>query len=104
MLKAVAAGLIVNPRDHGRRFSYNWQGEEIYIHPGSAMFGDKSPRMIVCAEVVETTAKPFARGISTMKKEWIGELIPAHLLKMEYRVEGVGGRPGSCALARGMGR
>ena len=92
VLKAVAAGLIVNLAIMGGGFSYNWQGDEIYIHPGSAMFGDKSPRMIVCAEVVETT-KPFARGVSTMKKEWIGELIPAHLLKMEYRVEELVGRP-----------
>ena len=84
--KAVAAGLIVNLAIRRGQFSYTWQDQELFIHPGSAMFSEHPPHMIVCAEVVETS-KVFARGCSSIDPKWIKELIPEHALDTDLRVE-----------------
>ncbi len=93
VLKAVAAGLIVNVCLKEGGHEYRWQDRhDVYIHPGSALFtpGDRfgydAPKMMVCAEIVETT-RCFARGCSVFDPAWIAELIPASAIEWTRKLE-----------------
>lgn len=84
--KAVAAGLMTNLCVAGGTHCYSWRDRgDIFIHPGSAVFGGR-PRFMVCAEIVETT-KAFARNCTAIEEAWIAELIPASALERKWRVE-----------------
>jgi hypothetical protein len=63
----------------GSGFSYHGLVREIsdvFIHPGSSLFGYRSPRIIVVNEMVETS-KLYARGCSAVSTEWLPELLPS---------------------------
>ncbi len=81
IVRSVAAGLIQNLLQHGSRHIYSGTLRDnlygVYVHPSSAVFGWSDPRWIVCTEIV-TTSKPFARGVSEVKPEWLPELAPNH--------------------------
>lgn len=84
--KAVAAGLIVNLCIKEEAHSYLWHGREVHIHPSSAMFRGLAPRMMVCAEVVQTS-KTFARGCSAVEETWLEEIIPVAARKRTWKVQ-----------------
>lgn len=84
--KAVAAGLIVNLCVKCGRYNYAWQGRsDIFVFPGSALFGF-GPQMMVCSAVVETT-KAFARDCTAIEAEWLEELVPVHAREKVWRFE-----------------
>ncbi|MFH2232170.1 MAG: oligonucleotide/oligosaccharide-binding fold domain-containing protein [Patescibacteria group bacterium] len=81
--KAVASGLIVNLCMSSGGKSYSWQKRhDVFIHPGSSLFG-ALPQTMVCTEVVETT-KVFARNCTAIEKSWLDELIPEHALEVNW--------------------
>jgi len=57
------------------------RGIRFYIHPGSWLV-KKSPRWIMCGELVETT-RLYARMVAQIEPEWIEPLAP-HLIKRSY--------------------
>ncbi|MEK7516753.1 MAG: ATP-dependent RNA helicase, partial [Patescibacteria group bacterium] len=84
--KAVAAGLLVNLCVHSGRFNYRWgERSDVFIHPSSSLFG-ATPRMLVCASVVETT-KTFARDCTAIEEAWLAELIPEHALEKKWSID-----------------
>ncbi|MFA4845939.1 MAG: oligonucleotide/oligosaccharide-binding fold domain-containing protein, partial [Patescibacteria group bacterium] len=88
--KAVAAGLIVNFCVKSGRWNYRWQKlDGVYIHPSSALHVS-SPRMMVCAAIVETT-KVFARDCTAIEKAWLSELLPEASLERKYSLDGLFG-------------
>ncbi len=82
VVRSVASGLISNlmwHRPFARGYDYTGQLRELYatfIHPGSSVFG-QNPEWIVASEIMHTS-KQFARGVSTVKTEWLPELAPNH--------------------------
>ena len=90
--KAVAAGLIVNfAVKRGVGFGYRWQGREVFVHPGSAMFSDEPAASVVFVEVVQTTndkgvTKAYMRGCSQLHEEWLAELIPEQAIEHRFEV------------------
>lgn len=83
VLKSVAAGLIWNlfmGSRWGRSYTYrpflNGTAREMFIHPGSAMFALVTPRFVVANELVETT-RPYMRGCSIVRPEWLPGLAPS---------------------------
>jgi len=81
VVRSVAAGLIQNLLQHGSRHAYVGVIREslydVYIHPGSSVFGYTNPRWVVCTEIVNTS-KAFARCVSGVRPEWLPELAPSH--------------------------
>jgi RNA helicase HrpA len=79
ILRSVAAGLVQNLMEHGSRHAYDGIMRDslysVFVHPGSAVFGLRNPRWIVCTEIVNTR-KTFARGVSTVDPEWLPSLVP----------------------------
>ena len=57
------------------------RGIRFFIHPGSWLM-KKSPKWVVCAELVETT-KLYARMVAQVEPEWI-EPLALHLIKRSY--------------------
>ncbi|MBI2108645.1 MAG: ATP-dependent RNA helicase [Parcubacteria group bacterium] len=79
VMKSVAAGLAYNLFRHGSRHAYSGvmrDLQEIFIHPGSSVFGFGSPTWMVASEIVETT-KRFARTVSSVEAAWLPELAPS---------------------------
>ncbi len=85
ILKAIAAGLIVNLCMSASPHSYVWQGREVFIHPGSAARG-LMPRFVVCTEVV-VTSRAFARGVTAIDEAWLEELLPEDVLDVSCRLD-----------------
>ncbi len=76
--KAVLAGFIENLA----RFNYQHafrkvskEGETLYVHPSSVLFGDDDMRLLVSLSIVETT-KVFARDCQKVEMDWIREVAP----------------------------
>lgn len=87
ILKAVAAGLIVNICRKSGKYEYTWpHGNKVFIHPGSAMFGTNPPQWMVCTEVVETS-KSYARGCNVIQEDWINEFVPADAIDVSWSLE-----------------
>lgn len=81
--RAVAAGLIANLCVRCGRYNYDWQGrKDVFIFPGSALFG-YGPGMMVCSVVVETT-RAYARNCTTIEEEWLDELVPVHVREKKW--------------------
>lgn len=79
--KAVAAGLIVNLCTKAGRFNYSAHGrDDVFIYPGSSLFG-AGPKTMVAAELYESTTekgtKLYARTCTAIDEKWIMELVPA---------------------------
>ena len=83
--KAVAMGLAYSLLEHRSRHSYGGvlrQIDDVFIHPGSAIFGLSNSRWIVASEVVRTT-KTYARGCTEVKPEWLPDMAPQHFKRGE---------------------
>jgi hypothetical protein len=75
-LSAIARGLIQFVCARSGRGEYrSLTAERILIHPGSVMFRE-SPRYIVAGEIVRTS-RMYARSVSPLEKNWLGEISPA---------------------------
>ncbi len=82
--KCVASGLLFNLFQGGGRYSYHGVVRkdsfgnplEVFIHPGSALFGGFGSVWIVAFETKRTT-KLFARCVMEVNPEWLPELMPA---------------------------
>ncbi len=75
-LISLSAGLIQYVLMRGKRVEYHSvTAQKIFIHPGSAWFRDL-PQYLLAGEIVYTT-KMYARTVSPLKKEWLGEIHPA---------------------------
>jgi HrpA-like RNA helicase len=86
-LCACARGLIQFVcRCSGRGVYNSPTAEKIIIHPGSVIFRE-SPPFIVAGEIVRTT-KTYARTVSPLKKEWLGQISP--ILLERFRLTGGG--------------
>ena len=86
VLKAIAAGLIVNlaiAHSDDRSFRSN-DHDNIYIHPGSSTWGSRMP-MFVYTTIVETS-RAFARNISLLRPEWLSELLPKAALQEKWNI------------------
>ena len=79
VLRSVTAGLIHNLITHGSRHSYYGvvrnELYNVFIHPGSSVFGGASPRWVVATEMVQTS-KLFARKCSSVDPGWLPEFLP----------------------------
>jgi len=78
--RAVAAGLIMNLCTKVGRFNYSGHGrDDIFIFPGSALFGS-GPKVMVAAEIYESEndrgTKVYARACTAIEAAWITELVP----------------------------
>ena len=68
------------------RFSYrSLTANRILIHPGSAWFR-VNPEYILAGEIVQTS-KMYARTVSPLRKEWIGNVDPALLAALRNSTE-----------------
>ncbi|MCX6714522.1 MAG: helicase-related protein [Candidatus Uhrbacteria bacterium] len=89
--KAVAAGLIVNIAQKSGRFNYSWNDRSTFVSPGSALFGDNPPQMLVCVKAMETTndrgTKTYMHGCHAIEPSWLSELVPAEACAMEVNLE-----------------
>lgn len=80
ILRSVTAGLVQNLLEKGSRYAYNalFRGlGEVFIHPGSSLFGYGNYRWVVASSITETS-KLFARGVSEVKVEWLPEIAPSY--------------------------
>lgn len=89
--KAVAAGLIVNLCTKAGRFNYSAHGrDDVFIYPGSSLFG-AGPKTMVAAELYESTGekgtKLYARTCTAIDDKWIMELVPVDACERVMVVE-----------------
>ncbi|MBX4187640.1 MAG: ATP-dependent RNA helicase [Candidatus Doudnabacteria bacterium] len=87
--KAVAMGLSYNLFEHSFRGNYEpvvrTNSESIKIHPSSSLFR-RSGRFIVATEIIRTS-QVFGRICTSVKEEWLPEMVP-HLCKTQaQRIE-----------------
>lgn len=89
--KAVAAGLIVNIAQKSGKFNYSWNDRSTFISPGSALFGDNPPQMLVCVKAMETTndrgTKTYMHHCHAIEQSWLSEIVPAEACAMEVNLE-----------------
>lgn len=79
IMKAVAMGLVYNLfifTTFGR-FAYQGvlRGFDVFIHPGSSVFGYDNIRCFVAAKVVQTK-KNYAQVVTKVQVDWLSEMIP----------------------------
>lgn len=75
ILKAISSGFIQNLcESSGKQVYKSRNAENIFIHPGSALF-TIHPRFFVSAEIVETT-RLFARNNTAIDPAWLEEIAP----------------------------
>ncbi len=75
ILKSISSGFIQNLCEAAGHQTYRMRStENIYIHPGSALF-TFNPRYFVSAEIVETT-RLFARNNTVIDPRWLEEIAP----------------------------
>lgn len=75
ILKAISSGFIQNLCEaSGKQVYKSRNAENIFIHPGSALF-TIHPRFFVSAEIVETT-RLFARNNTAIDPAWLEEIAP----------------------------
>ncbi len=83
--KAVASGLIVNIAQKSGRFNYSWNDRTTFISPGSALFGDDPPELLVCTKAMGTTSdrgtKTYMHGCHAIDEKWLSELVPVEACK-----------------------
>lgn len=78
ILRCIAVGFAYNLMEKQRRFTYAGKMRpwtDIFIHPGSAVFG-QNPKWMVAVEAVRTS-KLYARIITEVRPEWLPEVAPA---------------------------
>lgn len=82
IVRAVAAGYAHQIlKQHGR--AYEGMGEElISVHPSSSLFGARAP-FVVATDVVVST-RPYARGVSALRPEWVVDVNPE--LARQWRI------------------
>lgn len=80
--KCITAGLLENLANFSgyHRYSkyYDSGIDNLYIHPGSTVFGEE-PAYLVSGDIVETS-KPFMRNVQEVKLEWLLDVAP-HLIR-----------------------
>jgi ATP-dependent helicase HrpA len=75
ILKSISSGFIQNLCEAAGHQTYRMRStENIFIHPGSALF-TFNPRYFVSAEIVETT-RLFARNNTVIDPRWLEEIAP----------------------------
>ena len=93
--RAVAAGFAQNILQCRGRFYESPEGERIYLHPSSALYG-QTPRFVVAAEIV-ISARAYARQVSVCRPAWVADLRPdvaqRWQLKPERLARGEGEKP-----------
>jgi len=99
--KAVAAGLIVNIAQRTGEYNYAWNGRGTFISPGSALFGDDPPRLLVCTKVMESTStrtnnrtgrpeqvtRAYMHNCHAIELAWLNELVPAEACVVDVTFE-----------------
>jgi HrpA-like RNA helicase len=80
IMKSICSGLINNLYKREGHHSYtsvfgDELEDEVFIHPGSSLFGSGAREWFIATQVVKTT-KLFARGCTTVKLEWLQEFLP----------------------------
>jgi ATP-dependent helicase HrpA len=75
ILKSISSGFIQNLCESLGKQTYRMRStENIFIHPGSALF-PYNPKYFVSAEIVETT-RLFARNNTAIDPRWLEEIAP----------------------------
>ncbi len=75
ILKSISSGFIQNLCESTGKQTYRMRStENVFIHPGSALF-TISPHYFVSAEIVETT-RLFARNNTVIDPRWLEEIAP----------------------------
>lgn len=75
ILKAISSGFIQNLCEASGKMTYKSRNaDNIFIHPGSALF-TVNPKFFVSAEIVETT-RLFARNNTAIDPSWLEEIAP----------------------------
>lgn len=74
--KGLIHGLLVNDGRNSYRGFFNTACWDVYIHPGSSVFGYSTPRFIISGKILDTT-KRYAHIVTNIDVGWLPELLPS---------------------------
>ncbi len=82
ILKAITAGLVdsICVKDGTYNYTHTASGQQVFIYPGSALFGHNPPQLLVSDAFVASKkrggSKTYARDCSKIEADWLVEIDP----------------------------